>query len=382
VPAISSTGSSTSKPATDMQAGTQLGDVDWLDADGLEAAAAAVLDGASFDYFAGGAGEEITLAENRAAWRRWQFLPRVLQDVSTLDTSVTLLGDEFASPVVIAPMGYQRLAHPDGESATARAAAAAGLLMAVSTYANTSLEEVAAAGRSVADTPRWFQCYVLRDRGLTEQMIRRAGAAGYRAVVVTVDAPVAGDRRRDRRHGYQLPTAGLELANFADTSAPLTAKYSSALDPALTEDVIAWVASVSEVPVVVKGVVRADDALRLAQAGAAAVVVSNHGGRQLDGGVATADALAEVVDSVAGAAQVLVDGGIRSGADVLRALALGADAVLIGRPVLWALALAGEAGVTAFLAAIQHDLRQTMALCGVAKLNDVPRDLLRRRPPD
>jgi 4-hydroxymandelate oxidase len=356
-------------------------ELQWLDADALERAAQHLMDPAAFDYFAGAAGEEVALVENRAAWRRWLFHPRMLHDVSTLDTSVTLLGDHLASPVVIAPMGYQRLAHADGEMATARAAAAAGMLMGVSTYATTSMEDVAAAGSAVADTPRWFQCYVLRDRALSQHMIERAVAAGYRAVVVTVDAPVAGDRRRDRRHGYQLPTAGLEIANFAGSSAPLSAKYSTHLDETLTEDVISWVASISRVPVVVKGVLRADDAVRFVAAGAQAVVVSNHGGRQLDSTVATADVLEEVVAAVAGSAQVIVDSGIRSGADVLRALALGAAAAMIGRPVLWALALAGEDGVTALLAAVQADLRQTMALCGVPDLVDVPRDLLRRRLP-
>jgi 4-hydroxymandelate oxidase len=356
-------------------------DVEWLDADALERAAADLMDPAAFDYFAGAAGEERTLAENRAAWRRWLFSPHMLRDVSAVSTEISLLGDRLASPIVVAPMGYQRMAHPDGESATARAAAAAGVLMGVSTYATTSLEDVAEAGRAVSETPRWFQCYVLRDRGLSQYMIERAVAAGYRAVVVTIDTPVAGDRRRDRRHGYVLPTDGLEIANFAQSSAPLSARYSTHLDETLTEDVIGWVAGISAVPVVVKGVMRADDAVRFVAAGAAGVVLSNHGGRQLDGTVATADVLPEVVDALAGVAPVLVDSGVRSGADVLRALALGADAALIGRPVLWALALGGEAGVTAYLEAIQYDLRQTMALCGIADAREVPRDIVRRRLP-
>lgn len=329
-----------------------------------------------YDYFAGGAGNETTVAGNLAAWRRQQLAPSVLADVTEIDAKVRVLGCELSWPVVIAPMGYQRIAHPDGEGATAAAACAAGTAMAVSTYSTTSLEEVAlAAGQ------RWFQAYVLRDRGLTRELLQRAAAAGYSAVLLTVDAPVAGDRRRDRRNGHRLPGAeSLQLANFWST-AGLSASYSLELEPRLGPDLIGWVAEASGLPVAVKGVLRGDDAQCCVQAGARGIIVSNHGGRQLDGAVATADALPVVADALASTgADVLVDGGVRSGTDVLRALASGASAVLVGRPVLWALAVGGEAGVCGLLTQLRADLLRTMALCGVASAAAVGPDLLGGHP--
>jgi 4-hydroxymandelate oxidase len=350
---------------------------DWTDAEHIEVAARARLPREIYDYFAGGAGEEATIAANLASWRRRLLAPRVLRGVGDVNTGVDVLGCRMATPVAVAPMGQQGMADPDAECATAAAAAATGTVFAVSTYSTSTMEDVAASGGS-----QWFQAYVLRDRGLTRELLQRAAAAGYRAVLLTVDAPVAGDRRRDRRNGYRLPTdPALRLANFP-LNGQLSAGYSIELENTLTPDLITWVADVSGLPVAVKGVLRGDDALRCVQAGARGVVVSNHGGRQLDGAVATADALAEVAGALAGSgADVLVDGGVRTGADVLRALALGAHAVLVGRPVLWALAVGGEPGVRGLLTELRADLLRTMALCGVSSVAEIGPELLRESDP-
>jgi 4-hydroxymandelate oxidase len=331
---------------------------------------------AVYDYFAGGAGDESALAGNVAAWRRVRLRPHVLRDVRDVDSSVEVFGDRLAGPVLVAPMGYQRLAHPDGELGTAAGAGATGLGFAVSTYATTSIEEVAAAARPA---PVWFQAYVLQDRVLTADLLRRAKHAGCRAVLLTVDAVVAGDRRRDARHGYVLPhDASVRLANLRP-HAELSAVYSELLEQALTPELVGWVADTSGLPVLVKGVLRGDDARLCVDAGAAGVVVSNHGGRQLDAVTATADALPEVVDAVGDRATVLVDGGVRSGADVVRALTLGARAVLLGRPVLWALAVGGEEGVRSFLTWLADDVRRCLALCGARRVADLQPDLIARQ---
>jgi 4-hydroxymandelate oxidase len=343
--------------------------------EGLEQDAAAQLHPAVRDYFAGGAGAERTLRDNASAWDALRFRPSVLQDVTHVSTATALLGSPVRAPVAVAPMGYQRLAHPDGESAMAAACAEAGVVMTLSTYATTGLQDVADAG---ATGPQWFQTYVLRDRGVTTEMLHRAAAARYAAVVLTVDAPVVGQRHRDRRHGYWLPLQGVRLPNFGAAAAQATASYSTDLESALTPDLLAWVRETSGLPVLVKGVLRGDDALRCLDAGAAGVVVSNHGGRQLDDAVPTADALRDVVDAVGATPTVLVDGGIRTGADVLKALSLGASGVMVGRAALWALAGGGRAGVAAYLARLQEDLAHTMALCGAPDLTQLPSGLVRQ----
>jgi 4-hydroxymandelate oxidase len=348
---------------------------DWADLEATEAAARLRLPEEVYDYFAGGAGDETTLAANGASWRQRLLAPRVLRGVRGVDASVEVLGCRMSTPIAVAPMGMQRMAHPDGEIATAAAAAATGTVLSVSTYATSTVEEVAAAGGV-----QWFQAYVLRDRGLSRDLLQRAAAAGYRAVLLTVDAPMAGDRRRDRRHGYRLPTgANLRLANFP-AGGQVSAGYSIELENTLTPDLIGWVADVSGLPVAVKGVLRGDDAKVVVAAGASGVVVSNHGGRQVDGAVPTADALVEVAGALSGTpAHILVDGGIRTGTDAVRALALGAHAVLVGRPVLWALAVGGEAGVRGLLTTLREDLLRTMALCGVSSVAEIGPDLLRGR---
>jgi 4-hydroxymandelate oxidase len=344
-----------------------------LDLAWLERRARERLDRSAYDYFAGGADDELTLADNSAAWARLRLRPHVLRDVGEVSTSTTVLGVPVSLPVLVGPVAYQRLAHPDGEPATASGAAAAGTLLVVSTQATASLEEIAAVAPGA---PRWFQLYVYRDRRIAAGLVRRAAASGYRAVVLTVDVPVPGNRERDRRNRFQLPP-GMGLANLTVPEERVdVVGVARHFDPTVTPEVIGWLAEESGLPVVVKGVLRGDDAAACLDAGAAAIVVSNHGGRQLDGAVATAEALAEVVEAVAGRAEVYVDGGIRRGADVVKALALGARAVLIARPVIWGLANGGAAGVEEVLAGYREELERALALCGTPTLATVTPDLL------
>ncbi len=314
---------------------------------------------------------------NLAAWSQLRLRPHVLRDVSTVSTATTLLGESLPTPFLVAPMAYQRLAHPDGERATASGAAAAGVPVISSTQASVSLEETAAA---VPEAPRWFQLYVHRDRGYAAELVHRAAAAGYRALVLTVDIAAYGNRLREVRNQFKLPP-WLEIANAAGrfaydpddpTSIPIH------FDPGLTPAVIGWLRELEGLPVVVKGVLRGDDAVACVDAGASAVIVSNHGGRQLDTAVATADALPEIVAAVGGRAEVYVDGGIRRGTDVLKALALGARAVLVGRPIIWGLTTGAAAGVQATLDALRVELERAMMLCGAPIVADLTPDLVVR----
>ncbi len=346
----------------------------------LEERARAQLDGPAYDYYAGGADDERTLADNVAAWRRMRLRPRVLRDVATVTTATTVLGTEVDAPILVAPTAYQRMAHDEGEAATARGAAAAGTLMVASTIATVALEDVAAAA---PDAPRWFQVYVRTDRSWSAELISRAVDAGYRALVFTVDLPVLGHRPRDERNDFTLPD-GMEMANMGQAvpkgeGSGLAAYASAELEPSLTFDDIGWVHEhAGGRPVLVKGVLRADDAVRAVEAGADGIVVSNHGGRQLDTALATADALPEIVEAVGGRVEVYVDGGVRRGTDVLKALALGARGVLVGRPILWGLATGGADGVTAVLDELRTQLERAMALCGAADLGDLGPDLVLR----
>ena len=347
----------------------------------LELAARERLSPMAYEYYAGGAHDEVTVRENRRAYEALALRPRVLVDVSRRDTSTTVLGTAVAAPVLVAPMAFQRLAHSDGELATARAVRASGSLMVLSTLATASVEEVCAA----APGPLWFQLYVYRDRGATRALVERAEGAGCTALVLTVDTPLLGRRERDVRTGFTLPPE-LSIGNvvpggpstlppaYADSG--LAAFFADLLDASLTWRDVEWLRSITRLPVVVKGVLRADDARQAVERGAAAVVVSNHGGRQLDTALATVRALPEVVDAVGGRVEVLVDGGVRRGTDVVKALALGARAVLLGRPVLWGLAIGGEAGVAAALATLREELDLAMALCGCPRLSDLTPDLL------
>jgi 4-hydroxymandelate oxidase len=282
--------------------------------------------------------------------------------------------------VLVAPTAFHRLAHPEGELATARATSTAGTIMIVSTLATTPVEEIA----KVSTGPLWFQLYVAKDRSSTVDLVRRAEAARCKALVLTVDAPLLGRRERDVRNRFALP-AGLtvphlpasKLTKDVDGSA-LAASFADQLDPSLGWDCVDWLRSVTQLPVLVKGIVRGDDAALAVQHGAAGIVVSNHGGRQLDGSVATADVLREVVDAVAGRCEVLIDGGVRRGTDVLKALALGARAVLLGRPVLYGLSLGGEAGVSHVLSLLKAEFDLALALAGCPTVAAIGRDLIRQ----
>lgn len=344
-----------------------------------ETAAREHLSAAAYDYYAGGADDEWTLHANHTAYRRWLLRPRVLVDVSRVDTRTTLLGHELELPVLLAPTAFQRLAHDQGEFAAARAARSAGTLLVASTLATVPVEEIGRAGG-----PFWFQLYVYRDRAISLDLVQRARAAGATALVLTVTLPVQGNRERDARNGFRLPP-GLEMANFAGlqqsrmpgaTGSGLDAFVAEQFDASLTWEAVDWLRSMSGMPVLVKGIVAPEDAALAVEHGAAGIVVSNHGGRQLDTGIPTAWALPEVIAAVAGEVPVLVDGGIRRGTDVLKALALGASAVLIGRPYLWGLAVNGEAGVEHVLALLRRELERALALVGRPRISELNADVL------
>jgi 4-hydroxymandelate oxidase len=349
----------------------------------LEHEARRVIGEMAYAYYAGGADDERLLTGNVEAWGRWQLHPRVLAGVDEVSTAATLLGSAVASPVVVAPTAIQGLAHAEGEVATARGAAAAGCLMVLSSLATCPLEDVAAAA---PDGVRWMQVYILRERARTEELVARAVGAGYRALVLTVDAPVSGLRLREWRTGVKLPDH-LALPNLAGGSTSsareggFMAIVTREFEPALTPDDVGWLAGLSGgLPVVVKGVQRADDAVRCVDAGAAAIVVSNHGARQLADAPATADVLGEIVDAVAGRVEVYVDGGVRRSPDVVKALALGARSAWVGRPSLWAVATGGAAGVEALLRWYEVELRRALALVGAGSVDEVDRGLVRRTP--
>jgi 4-hydroxymandelate oxidase len=335
-------------------------------------------------YIAGGANDEVTVGANRAAFDRILIRYRTMVDVTHRDLATTVLGVPVSMPVLIAPTAMQKLAHPEGECATARAARSAGTLMITSTTATTKLSDVIAA----APGPMWFQIYLYQDRGKTRALIEEAVRSGYTGLVLTVDAPMLGRRERDIRLGFTLPRH-LRIANAADAgmevvpdaneeSSGLMLHFRSLHDPALTPRDIEWVRDVSGLPVIVKGVVRGDDAVRAVEHGAGGIVVSNHGGRQLDSSIPSITALPEVVDAVADRAEVYVDGGIRRGTDVLKALALGARAALVGRPVLWGLAIDGQAGVCAVLELLRKEIDLAMALSGARNVSEITRDLVTR----
>jgi 4-hydroxymandelate oxidase len=347
----------------------------------FERAARRALTPMAWDYYRSGADAERTLRANLRAWREWEIHYRVLVDVSQRETATTVLGTPVSMPVLVAPTAYHKLAHPEGELATARAVAAAGTIYTLSTLSTTTLEDVA----KVSDGPRWFQLYVHKDRDLTCSLVARAEAAGYRAIMLTVDTPVLGRRIRDVRNGFGLPE-GMVMANLVDasmgaemSSSALARYIASRHDASLTWADLAWLRGLTKLPLIVKGIVRPDDARRAVDAGASAVAISNHGARQLDGSPATLTVLPRVVEAVGGSVPVLIDGGVRWGTDVIKAVALGASAVMIGRPVLWGLAAGGEAGVGRVLDILREELSTAMALSGCSSLASIDRDLVRRR---
>jgi 4-hydroxymandelate oxidase len=346
----------------------------------FEEAATEVLDRGARDYLDGGAGDELTLRDNLAAWQRLALLPRVMVDVSAVDTSTTLLGRERPHPLIVAPMAFHGLFHPTAEPATARAAAATGTPFTLSTLASTDARQLAA---EAPDSTRWFQLYVFRDRGLTREIVAVVKEHGFEALVLTVDVPVLGVRERDIRSQYRagdhvvIPSV---RAAGHDEPMSLLDVATKLLDASLTWDDVSGFAVESGLPVLVKGVLDPADARAAVAAGATGVIVSNHGGRQLDTVPATADVLPGIVEAVAGEIDVLVDGGVRRGTDVVKALALGAQAVLVGRPVLWGLASGGERGARRVLRLMLADLERTLALSGAPKLTDLTTDRVQPAP--
>jgi isopentenyl diphosphate isomerase/L-lactate dehydrogenase-like FMN-dependent dehydrogenase len=350
-----------------------------INVDDFEAAARERLDPGVYGYYAGGAGDEHSLRANTVAFTRWELRPRVLVDVSEVSTATTVLGTDVSLPLLVAPTAFHRLADPDGELATARAAAAAGTVMCLSTFSSVSPAELAGAAPGA---PQWFQLYCSRDRGFTEQLVSAVAEAGFRALVVTVDVPVAGRRERDLRTAFALPE-DLPTPNLPSKVGrkDFQAAVSSIVDTTLTWRDLEWLRSMSSLPLVVKGVLTAEDAVLAAEHGAAGIIVSNHGGRQLDGVPASLDVLPEVVEAVGERVEVLVDGGIRRGTDVLKALALGARAALAGRAILWGLAAGGEEGVVQVLGLLREEIASGLMLLGCTRPDEVSRSHVRTASP-
>ncbi len=350
-----------------------------------EARARARLDPAVWAYLHGGAGDELTVRANRAAWDGLQLLPRVLRELVGGHTRLQLLGRTLVHPVLVAPVAFQRLAHADGELATVHAAAALGAGFVASTQSSVPLEAIAQAVRADPDRgPLWFQLYWQHDKGFNRELLQRAEAAGYEAIVLTVDAPVSGVRDQERRNGFRFP-ADVVAANLQGLPPPAwgplqpgeSMVFDRLLHAAPTWKDLEWLCGATRLPVLPKGILHPADAVQALDSGARGLIVSNHGGRTLDTAVATAHALSTIAQAVAGRAPVLVDGGIRRGTDILKAVALGADAVLVGRPVMHGLATAGARGVAHVLRLLRDELEVAMALTGCKTLADADKALLR-----
>jgi 4-hydroxymandelate oxidase len=349
-------------------------------ADYARAARGKLADGVR-DYFEGGALDEITLRENTAGWERLKLYYRVLAGVGQRQLETTVLGQKISMPIVVAPTAFHKLACEEGEVATARAAKAAGTLFILSSLSNTAMEKVFAESGS----PRWFQLYIYKDREITRELVQRAEAAGAEAIVLTVDAPGLGTRERDARNSFRLPD-GLAVENLAPLGKGEMPKVpGSGLAAYVRENFksdlgfgdLDWLCGATRLPVVVKGMCRGDDARRAAEHGAKAVVVSNHGGRQLDTAPATCEVLPQVVEAAGDLCEVYVDGGIRRGSDVLKAIALGARAVLVGRPILWGLTVNGEQGAVDVLGILRRELDEAMLLCGCTTIREIDDSLLK-----
>jgi 4-hydroxymandelate oxidase len=333
--------------------------------------AAAKVDPKIWCYFEGGSGDEVTLRANRAAYGRWRFRPRVLVDVAAVSPATTVLGTLVSMPLLVAPFAMQQLLDPDGELATARAAAEAGTVMCVSTVTTFAHDEIAAAA---AGAPLWLQLYVLRDKQRTLDHVAEARESGYGALALTVDTPYLGRRERDLRFGFELPRdLPLPYVKGKDPNVPMTFADQQQMSPSLTWRDLEWIASESRMPVILKGILTREDATLAVEHGVAGIIVSNHGGRQLDGAPATLDALPEVVEAAAGRCEVYVDGGVRRGVDVLKALALGARAAFAGRAIACGLAVGGEAGVRDVLALLRDEIELGLALLGCSSPAEVTR---------
>jgi 4-hydroxymandelate oxidase len=351
--------------------------------DEFEVAARLRMSPLAYGYVSGGAGDEHTVVANREAFAAIRLKPRVLVDVSHVDTRVTLLGQSLAHPILLAPTAYHKLSHPQGERACALGAAAAEAVMVVSSFASTAVEAIAEAAKAsgaLAGTTLWFQLYINPDRAFTRDLVARAAAAGCRALCLTVDSPVFGTRDREARLQFQLPRGVVAenlkaLGEKAERSGHVSGDdvvYSPMVD-CLTWKDVDWLCSLTKLPVLLKGILTAEDAKLAVEHGAAGIIVSNHGGRNLDTVPATIDALPGVVEAVRGALPVLLDGGIRRGTDVFKALALGANAVLIGRPYVYGLAVGGAAGVAEVVRMLRDELRAAMALCGTPTIAEITR---------
>lgn len=349
--------------------------MDCVDLDALEDQARALMPPASFAFCAAGADDEISANENIAAWRNVRLRPRVLRDLSVTDTGVTLLGEKHPTPILVAPTGRHKLFHPEGEAATARGAAAADMPYVLASNSNVLIEEVAAERKRA---PQWFQIYYWPNEKEVEALIDRLAAAGFTALVLTVDAPVPGWAPRAARLQHE-PSPEIRNVNMPGQPMARTAYHpdfvGKVMYPATWRE-LEWLVKRSPMPVLVKGVLRADDAVRCAECGARAVIVSNHGGRHIDTTVTTAAVVGEIAQACAGKAEVYVDGGIRRGTDILKALALGARAVLIGRPAIWGLTVNGADGVAAVLDHFRTELVRAMQLTGTASLAEATPDLL------
>jgi 4-hydroxymandelate oxidase len=345
----------------------------------FERRAAEVMPAGAHGYFAGGAGDEITLRDNVAAWRRLALRPRVMVDCTARDPSTTVLGRAHAHPLIVAPTAFQALASAEAEAATARGAAATDTVFCLSTLSSTGVEELA---ERAPDARRWFQLYVFKDRAVTREIVAAAVEHGYEALVLTVDLPVFGARERDLRSGFELgeDTAMPNVRAAGARGTLRLQELAALLDPSLTWDDVGRFAADSGLPVLVKGVLTPEDARRAVNSGASGIVVSNHGGRQLDTVLSGADALPAVVEEVGDELDVLVDGGIRRGTDVLKALALGARAVLLGRPVLWGLAVGGEQGVRRVLRLLLAEIDNALALAGAPRAAELDRSWVQRAP--
>ncbi|XP_028417849.1 hydroxyacid oxidase 1-like [Dendronephthya gigantea] len=335
----------------------------------------------AWDYYSSGANEGITLRENRQAFERLKLRPRILKDVSNIDMSTTILGEKIDFPICVAATAMQKLAHPDGEIATARAVVQAGTCMMLSSWSTSRIEEVAEASSSGL---KWLQLYVYKDPSVTLDLIRRAESSGFKAIAVTVDTPLLGRRYGDARNKFSLPPH-LTLANYkqsyatgvkSDKDSGLATFVNSLINSSLTWEFIPWLRSVTKLPIVLKGILTAEDARLAVQHGVDGILVSNHGARQLDGVPATIEALPEVVSAVDGKCEVYLDGGVRFGTDALKALALGARAVFVGRPILWGLSYQGEAGVSKLLQIFKDEFKLAMGLVGCDCVKDISRNLV------
>ena len=358
----------------------------------LERLAVEAMEPRAANYVGAGAGSEDTIAANAEAFRRWRIVPRMLRDVAERDLSTTVLGTAMPAPLMLAPIGVQKILHDDGELGTARAAAAVGTPMIASTASHFSLEEIA---EESGEAPRWFQLYWANDRRLVESFVGRAERAGYSAIVVTVDTFIPGWKPRDLRQAWLPFLHGMGVANYfqdpvfcealektpeEDQGAATGHFLGVQANPSLTWDDLAWLREQTELPILVKGIQHVDDAREAVRRGLDGIVVSNHGGRQVDGAIASLDALPGIAEAVGGQLAVLFDSGVRGGADVLKALALGADAVCLGRPYVWGLALEGQAGVETVLKMVLAELDLTMALCGLTRPEELGPDTLTASP--